>query len=115
MVASQRLRRQGPPRAGAQKTRTVFTRNPKIEEAPLQGELMLFDPESSKFYVLNRTMTFVWRRCDGAHNAESMLAGLQREFAEVEPAAAEADLRGALAELVSLGLVVDSSRPAPVT
>jgi hypothetical protein len=93
----------------------VLTRNPKIEEAPLQGELMLFDPQTSKFYVLNRTMAFVWRRCDGSHTPENMVEGLQNEFADVEPAAAEADLRGALAELVSLGLVVDSHRPAPVT
>jgi hypothetical protein len=93
----------------------VFTQNPRIEEAPLQGELMLFDPETSKFYVLNRTMAFVWRRCDGSHTLEAMLEGLQREFADVEPAAAEADLRAALGELVSLELVVDSTRPAPVT
>jgi hypothetical protein len=93
----------------------VYTQNPKVEEAPLQGELMLFDPETSKFYVLNRTMAFVWRRCDGSHTPEAMLEGLRQEFAEVEPAHAEADLRAALAELVSLGLVVDSRRPAPVT
>ena len=61
----------------------MFTQNPKIEEAPLQGELMLFDPETSKFYVLNRTMAFVWRRCDGSHTPEAMLEGLQREFAAV--------------------------------
>ena len=101
--------------ADAHETRTVFTQNPKIEEAPLQGELMLFDPETSKFYVLNRTMAFVWRRCDGSHTAEDMLEGLQREFADVESGAAQADLRAALGELVSLGLVVDSPRPAPVT
>ena len=98
----------------ARETRTVFTKNAKIEEAPLQGELMLFDPESSKFYVLNRTMTFVWRRCDGSHTPEDMLEGLQQEFADVEPATAEADLRRALEELLSLGLVVDSSGVAPV-
>lgn len=114
MVASRRFPRP-PALAEAHEIRTVLTQNPKIEEAPLQGELMLFDPESSKFYVLNRTMTFVWRRCDGSHTTEDMLEGLQREFAEVEPAAAQADLRAALDELVSLGLVVDSPRPAPVT
>jgi hypothetical protein len=76
---------------------------------------MLFDPETSKFYVLNRTMAFVWRRCDGSHTPEQMLAGLQQEFADVEPDAAQADLRAALGELVSLGLVVDSTHPAPVT
>jgi hypothetical protein len=93
----------------------VFTRNPRIEEAPLQGELMLFDPEGSKFFVLNRTMTFVWRRCDGGHTLSGILEGLQAEFEGVEPGAAEAELRQALGELVSLGLVVDSSPAAPVS
>jgi hypothetical protein len=92
----------------------VLTQKPKIEEAPLQGELMLFDPDGSKFYVLNRTMAFVWRRCDGSHSADDMLVGLQEEFADVDPAAARADLSTALHELLSLGLVVDSSGPAPV-
>ena len=93
----------------------MFTQNPRIEEAPLQGELMLFDPDSARFYVLNRTMAFVWRRCDGSHSPEAMLEGLRQEFADVDAAAAAADLRAALGELVSLGLVVDSPRAAPVT
>lgn len=82
-------------------------RNPKIEEAPLQGELMIFDPGSSRFFVLNRTMTFVWRRCDGAHGVAEMVDELRDEFAEVDPATAEVDLKKALGELASLGLLVD--------
>jgi hypothetical protein len=92
----------------------VFTRNPRIEEAPLQGELMLFDPDAAKFYVLNRTMAFVWSSCDGSHTLPGMLAGLQGEFDDVPPSEAEADLRKALSELLALGLVVDSPRAAPV-
>lgn len=71
---------------------------------------MLFDPGTSKFFVLNRTMAFIWRRCDGAHTREAMLAGLQEEFRGVTSGSAEAELRQALDELVSLGLVVDSSQ-----
>jgi hypothetical protein len=82
-------------------------RNPKVEEAPLQGELMIFDPASSRFFVLNRTMTFVWRRCDGAHAVGDMVDELRREFSEVDRETAEGDLKKALGELASLGLVVD--------
>ena len=82
-------------------------RNPDVEEAHLQGELMIFDPASSRFFVLNRTMTFVWRRCDGAHGVSEMVDELRREFAEVDPRTAEGDLKKALGELASLGLVVD--------
>jgi hypothetical protein len=82
-------------------------RNPEVEEAPLQGELMIFHPASSRFFVLNRTMTFVWRRCDGAHGVADMVDELRSEFSEVDRATAEGDLTKALGELASLGLVVD--------
>jgi coenzyme PQQ synthesis protein D (PqqD) len=82
-------------------------RNPLVEEAPLQGELMIFDPASSRFFVLNRTMTFVWRRCDGAHRVAEMVDELRNEFSEVDQGTAEGDLKKALGELASLGLVVD--------
>jgi hypothetical protein len=83
----------------------AYRRNAQIEEAPLSGELMLFDPSRAQFFVLNRTMAFIWRRCDGAQGVDGLLAGLQEEFAGVEVEAAAADLHRALGELVSLGLV----------
>ena len=83
-------------------------KNPKIEEAPLHGELMLFDGGAAKFFVLNQTMAFLWRHCDGTNSISDVLETLCRDFSEVEPTAAEADLRKALEELVSLGLVVDA-------
>jgi hypothetical protein len=86
---------------------TSLRRSPKIEEAPLHGELMLFDGAAAKFFVLNRTMTFLWRHCDGKHSLSDVLAILRQEFADVEPETAETDLKKALQELVSLGLVVD--------
>src|SRR5207244_4794802 len=79
---------------------------PQVEEVRLQGEVMIVGPVSSRFFVLNRTMTFVWRRCDGAHRVAEMVDELRHEFAEVDPATAEGDLKRALGELVSLGLVV---------
>jgi hypothetical protein len=83
-------------------------RNPRIEEAPLQGELMLFDPQTSKFFVLNRTMAYVWRRCDGPLVWGRLVAGLSDEFKGVPPQAAEEDLRRAVDELMDLGLVFDA-------
>lgn len=84
----------------------VFSRNPRIEEAPLSGEVMLFDPESSKFFVLNRTMAFVWRRCGREHTVAKMVDDLKQEFDGVEPGSAETDVRTALDEAISLGLIV---------
>ena len=87
----------------------LFRRSPSVEEAPLQGELMLFDPATSRFFVLNRTMSFVWRRCDGEHTLDGMLREMAESFEGVDSAAAERDIRGALGELQSLGLLT----PAP--
>ena len=70
---------------------------------------MLFDAATSRFFVLNRTMSFVWRRCDGEHTLPSMLREMSEAFAGVEAEAAERDLRSALSELESLGLLA----PAP--
>jgi PqqD family protein of HPr-rel-A system len=87
----------------------LLRRKPQVEEAPLQGELMLFDPESARFFVLNRTMAFVWSRCDGGHTLDALLDAMESEFSDVDRSAAEGDLRQAVQELRSLGLVVDAA------
>ncbi len=81
-------------------------RNPRIEEAPLQGELMLFDPATSKFFVMNPTMAFLWRKCEGGQALSAIAESMAVEFSDVDPTVAEADLRRALDELMALGLLV---------
>jgi hypothetical protein len=88
---------------------SLFQRSAEVEEAPLQGELMLFDPRTSRFFVLNSTMSFVWRRCDGQHTVEAMAGELKAAFAGVEEEAAERDVRQALGELETLGLLAAAS------
>ncbi|HKB80186.1 MAG TPA: PqqD family protein [Thermoanaerobaculia bacterium] len=82
-----------------------LSRNPKVEEAPLETDLMLFDPANSKFYVLNRTMAFVWRECDGQKTEAAILERMKTSFSEIDAASAVTDLNAAVNELVSLGLV----------
>ena len=83
----------------------TIRKNPSIEEAPLQGELMLFDPASSRFFVLNATMAYVWRRCDALENVDALVGGLQEEFSGVDAAAARGDVERALEELLAAGLM----------
>jgi hypothetical protein len=83
----------------------MLIRNPRIEEAPLQKDLMLFDPESSKFYVLNPTMAFVWRHCDGARSMTQIAESLEGEFSDVDRGRAETDVKVAVEELEQLGLL----------
>lgn len=83
-----------------------YQRNPKIEEAPLQNELMLFDPESSKFFVLNPTMAWVWQHC-GDTELDEMVPAMVESFEGVTPEQASTDLEEALNELRKLGLITD--------
>jgi hypothetical protein len=87
-------------------------KNPKIEEAPLQGELMLFDPATSRFFVLNRTMAYVWRQCESVPGVNALIDGLQEEFSEVEADVARKDVERALQELMDAGLVTPATQIA---
>lgn len=86
----------------------MLSRNPRIEEAPLQSELMLFDPVSSQFFVLNGTMAYIWRKCDGSTPVERIAQGLAVEFDGVDSRAADRDVRDAVEDLLTKGLLVDS-------
>lgn len=86
----------------------LYRRNPKIEESPLQGDLMLFDPVKSQFFVLNPTMAFLWRNCDGEKSLDTVLESLPNEFSEVDAQRVATEMKTALDELVSLGLVAQS-------
>jgi hypothetical protein len=85
---------------------SVLRRNPGIEEAPLQGELMLFDPVSAKFFVLNTTMAFLWRNCDGTRSLDDIATALTEEYDGVDLPTAETDLGAAAGELTGLGLLL---------
>ena len=80
-------------------------RNAAIEEAPLQDELMLFNPATSQFFVLNRTMAFTWKRLDSAASLEDIATGITETFAGVSPETAAADVRNAVDNLLALGLI----------
>jgi hypothetical protein len=83
----------------------AYQKNQTVEEAPLQGDLMLFEPSTSKFFVLNPTMAFVWKALDGAAPLAKVVDSLQVAFDGVDPSLAEADVLRATQELLSLGLI----------
>lgn len=82
-------------------------RNPSVEEAPLQGEMMLFDAATSKFFVLNPSMAVAWKRCDGEHSLEDVASELAAEFQGVTSERAAEDVAVAVDELRKLGLLLD--------
>lgn len=88
---------------------SVPARNPRIEEAPLQSELMLFDPETSKFFVLNSTMAFLWRNADGARSLDALTQMLIAAFRDADGDPVGADVVRAATEMRDLGLFIDTS------
>ena len=84
---------------------TSYRRNPQIEEAPLGGDLMLFDPVKSQFFVLNSTMAYLWRSCDGEKSLDRIVESIPREFDVTDSRPVAAEMKAELNELISLGMV----------
>ena len=87
----------------------LYRRNPKIEESPLQGDLMLFYPVRSQFFVLNPTMAYLWRNCDGQRSFEWIVESVPDAFADTGGRQIAMDMKAALDELVAHGLVTSDS------
>lgn len=84
-----------------------YQRLARIEESPLQGDLMLFDPEKSRFFVLNSTMAYLWRNCDGATSYKKIIDSVHTDFSDADAARVANEMQTALTELITLGLVVE--------
>ena len=83
----------------------VYRCNSSIEEAPLGDELMLYDPDKSQFYVLNATMSHVWRYCDGGKSADSIVESVRETFSDSDMYPVATEIDAALGELLALGVV----------
>jgi hypothetical protein len=82
-----------------------YRRNPSIEEAPLGADLMLFDPTRSQFFVLNSTMSHLWRQCDDAKSLDCLVNSLSSAFSEADEHPVAREVEAALDELLALGVV----------
>lgn len=83
----------------------TFRRNPSIEAAPLQNELMLFNAATKKFCVLNSTAAQLWE-CLAEPKTENELASALRTQFKTNGARVEDDVTKVMQELEGLGLVV---------
>ena len=90
----------------------MYLRTATVEEAPLQSELMLFNPSTAQFYMLNPTMAHIWRSCESAQSLDALVGSVKDGFDGADGAGIESDVRKAVDELVSLGLLVDTAKAA---
>ena len=88
----------------------MYLRQADVEEAPLQSELMLYKPSTAQFYMLNPTMAHIWRNCGSAQSLDALVGSVKDGFDGADGAEVESDVRKAVEELVSLGLLVDTAQ-----
>ena len=83
-----------------------YQQNSGIETAPLQDEVILFHPSSGKFFVLNRTSSFIWSNLREPSTPEEISDKIQNSFRKTEEANLVVDVDTVLQEMVSQGLIV---------
>jgi PqqD family protein of HPr-rel-A system len=83
----------------------TFRRNPSIEAAPLQNELMLFNASTKKFCVLNSTAAQLWECLAEPRSTNELVSALRTQF-KTNGATVEEDVAKVMQELEGLGLVV---------
>ncbi len=83
-----------------------YSRNPKVEAAPMKGETVLFNPGNNKFCVLNATAAFIWNMLDRPRTQAEISAAVAAHFANVDLARAEHDVGVALTQLSGIECVV---------
>ena len=84
----------------------TFQRHHGVEAAPLNEEAILLDPVTSRFFMLNRTSSFIWERLSTPSTAESLAGEICKSFDNVAIPDALNDVRATLDEMLSMGLVV---------
>ena len=87
----------------------TFQRNPQVESAPLNDEAILLNPTTSRFFMLNRTSSFIWEQLSKPTTAESLAAQVCECFDGVTAADALNDVKTTLDEMLSLELVIASA------
>lgn len=83
----------------------ILYQQQNITSRIVDDETILVGANGMQVHQLNRTASFVWAKCDGAHTVDSVLESVIHEF-EVEPEVARNEVFSLIAELQKLDLLV---------
>jgi len=72
----------------------------------LDGEALIFDPQSQDTHRLNETALFVWRLCDGTNDLSAMAKAVAHRY-DVDERGAARHVERLCVELDGLGLLQD--------
>lgn len=81
--------------------------NPEIEASELNGELLLFDSNTNKFFVMNPTAAFVWERTKQPIDEEAMASAMLAHFNGTTKERVLEDVKETLKHMQELGLLLD--------
>lgn len=82
----------------------LLSRNPDICAAELDGEVCLFNPESSDYLNLNVSGSFIWTLLDTPSDLEDLIRDLQGRF-EVDAATCRRETELFVAEALQRGML----------
>jgi hypothetical protein len=84
---------------------TRFRRDTRLPFQEIQGQAVIVVPARREMHEFDETATFLWSALVQERTVADLVEALCAEF-EVEPAAAESDVRAFLASLEEKGLVL---------
>jgi hypothetical protein len=91
---------------------TVVVRRGDILDTSVANEAVMLDPENGMYYGANAVGSRLWELLEDPHSISELQAVLVTEF-DVEPDAAERDLRTFLNDLAAENLIDVSPESAP--
>ncbi|MDO9120098.1 MAG: PqqD family protein [Nitrospira sp.] len=90
-------------------SRTVLRPNPDVQGTTMDGETVLLDLSSGRYYTLNRLGSVIWEHCAGQSTMADIHAAICDRF-EVAPERALDDLVALVNELIQEGLLQQERR-----
>jgi hypothetical protein len=85
-------------------TNVRYQQRPTVEAAPLEDGMILLDPDTNQFSVLNQTATAIWTSVAKPATSDEIVAEIRMRFAEVDGSVLS-DVEEALRQMVERGLI----------
>lgn len=89
---------------GTMLDRMILRASDDVQGANMEGETVLLDLSTGRYYTLNRVGSVIWEHCTGHHTVSDIHAKLCERF-EVAPERALDDLIALVNQLVQEGLL----------
>jgi hypothetical protein len=84
--------------------RTIFRPSPEVQAASIEGETVLLDLSTGRYYTLNHLGSVIWEHCARQSTIRDIHADLCNRF-EVAPEQALNDLVALIDQLIQEGLL----------